>query len=716
MSAASNHRLDPAAIDAAFGYTYQKKVKAEVEDPYPEVPVELKALRNWVNYQLVPKTNKDGSPSLKADGTQRMDKIPYNPAYPFARRRKAESDNPQTWGTYEQAVANVASGFSGIGFEFGTEDKKSGFVGGDLDGCVANGEIAPWAKQILAEVNSYSEQSQSETGAHFITRGVVPSAAKIGSAELYDCERFFVFTGKRLAEYPAEVRAYDCSTLHARIKAHEFDFKHKDKSSQSSAALSSSRVIYSPKGLTSEQKIELFMLGEITSENRPFVARYEERSVEAESQSEVDLSLVNLLVAKHQGDTDKADEDFRTSILMRDKWDRTDYRGSTLKCALESYEKRHARSCDVPPSAEPPCEEPYQDLEAALRPKLEDAALYGLAGDIVRTLEPQTEAHPAGLLGQILLYYGNVIGRTAYHQINSTRHYGNIFVVRCGKSSKARKGTAGDIIDELYEQVDPVWFRTRVRSGMSSAEGLVVAVGDEELSEKDGTPVVVHPEVRDKRLVSHEGEFAQVLVVMQRPTNPISVHIRNAWDGKPLRTLTIKPRTATNHTVSILGDITITELKKKMTEDDSMNGFANRFLWVHVERTKLLPFGGEDIDFAPFVERLRKSVEFAQSQGRIYMDENAKKMWGRVYKKLSAEHEGLFGSVTSRGEAQVIRLALLYALLDCSDCIRSEHLRAALAFWQYCEDSARFIFDALTSEQRMIVEFLMERGSQTKTA
>jgi hypothetical protein len=360
--------------------------------------------------------------------------------------------------------------------------------------------------------------------------------------------------------------------------------------------------------------------------------------------------------------------------------------------------------------------EPVEVLTKLLHPKLSDDALYGLAGDIVKLIEPQTESHPAGLLVQILMYFGNIIGHTAYFQVESTRHYGNLFAVRVGVSSKARKGTGGDRINALFEQVDPVWFRTRLRSGLSSSEGLIVAVGDEEIGEdRNGHPVVIHGGVPDKRLVSYEGEFSQLLVVMQRGGNTISTNVRNAWDGKPLRTLTIKPRLATNHTISILGDITGNEAKTKMTADDSTNGFANRFLWVHVERTKLLPFGGEDIDFGPHIEELKKATEFAASQKRVFMDENARKMWSRAYERLSVAGDGLFGAVTSRGEAQVTRLALLYALLDRSERIRSEHLHAALAFWRYCEDSARFIFDELTIEQQMIVEHLRQHGSQTKT-
>ena len=67
-----------------------------------------------------------------------------------------------------------------------------------------------------------------------------------------------------------------------------------------------------------------------------------------------------------------------------------------------------------------------------------------------------------------------------------------------------------------------------------------------------------------------------------------------------------------------------------------------------------------------------------------------------MYAELSEGKLGLFGAVTSRAEAQVMRIACLYAVLDLSREINAEHLGAAKAVWKYCEDSARFVFgDAL---------------------
>src|SRR5262249_52932571 len=79
-------------------------------------------------------------------------------------------------------------------------------------------------------------------------------------------------------------------------------------------------------------------------------------------------------------------------------------------------------------------------------------------------------------------------------------------------------------------------------------------------------------------------------------------------------------------------------------------------------------------------------------QERIIWDADARRLWHEVYSELSAPKPGLFGAVVARGEAQVVRLAMIYALLDCSKVIHRNHLEAALALWKYFEDSAKYIF------------------------
>lgn len=122
---------------------------------------------------------------------------------------------------------------------------------------------------------------------------------------------------------------------------------------------------------------------------------------------------------------------------------------------------------------------------------------------------------------------------------------------------------------------------------------------------------------------------------------------------------------------------------------------TNRFLFVCVKRSKCLPFGDEGLSenvVAAFAQRLEQAASAARRVGRVTMTQAARNIWEGVYPRLSQGMPGLFGTATARGEAQALRLAMLYALLDEKAQIDRPHLLAALAVWEYAEASARCVF------------------------
>jgi hypothetical protein len=336
-----------------------------------------------------------------------------------------------------------------------------------------------------------------------------------------------------------------------------------------------------------------------------------------------------------------------------------------------------------------------------------DEAIYGIAGTIVKKLMPETETHPAAILFHILARFGNIIGRTAFTQMESTRHYCNIFVVLAGATAKARKGTANDRAEDIFAGIDPAWESTRQVGGFGSGEGVINSIrDDQEITVKGKTHIV--DGIEDKRLFIREGEFSRILAVGKREGNLLSQVLRDAWDSKTLRnTVKNSPQTATDPHVSAVCDITQHEINLRLEDADRYNGFANRFLWVFVERTKLKPFGGKDIDWSHERKALRKAVQFARQQRRIFMTEPARVMWRRKYAKLSAAQDGIVGGITSRAETQVLRLALIFALMDGKRRIWSAHLRAALALWDYSLRSVEHIFAShgvVSPEQQRILD------------
>ena len=78
-------------------------------------------------------------------------------------------------------------------------------------------------------------------------------------------------------------------------------------------------------------------------------------------------------------------------------------------------------------------------------------------------------------------------------------------------------------------------------------------------------------------------------------------------------------------------------------------------------------------------------------------DQRARDVWWQIYPDLSRDRSGLMGAILARAEAQVIRLALVYALLGfVPRRFASSTSRARSGCWQYSEASAKWIFgDAL---------------------
>lgn len=330
------------------------------------------------------------------------------------------------------------------------------------------------------------------------------------------------------------------------------------------------------------------------------------------------------------------------------------------------------------------------DWPAPPRPE----AFHGVFGEYVKRLAPHTEADEMAILIQLLVGFGNVLGRTAHFEVEADKHYLNLNAVIVGNSSKARKGTSWGHVKKLLMMIDPSW--PRPLTGLSTGEGLIHQVRDPMVkANKDGQEEIVDEGQKDKRLLAVETEFGRMLQCSNRENNTLSAVIRQAFDTGDLRVATKSaPERATGAHISIIGHITSIELNLLLTKGDCANGLANRFIWPVVKRSKLLPEGGDAacVDFRDILERLRQAVGFARQSGRLKLDQEAREFWRIIYTALSAEQPGLLGAVCSRAEAILMRIATLLAVTDCSPFITSAHLKAALAIWDYCAASAKFIF------------------------
>ena len=638
------------------------------------VPRRLTELVQWVGWQ---KRDREGKPT----------KLPINPI----TGETARVDLSATWGSFEQACqAFEQHGVDGIGFVFSEGDPYCGI---DLDGCrnPLTWVIEPWASDIIDTLESYTEVSPSGTGVHIIVEATLPPGGnRKGGVEMYDRRRFFTFTGQHIRGTPdtIEERQRQLSGLHKYL----FGGQQKpvgavpSRGDSGPVLADDQQLVDRAMKATYGDKFSDLWRGDITAYGN--------------DHSRADLALCTSLSFWTGHDRQRIDRLFRLSGLFRPKWDE---RRGVRTYGEMTVEKALQNTRDVLPFT--PIVAPLDVGQRLAWPDPpEDAAYHGLAGDVVRAIEPHSEADPTALLFQFLTAVGSMIGRDAHFVAEADRHYANLFIVLVGVSSKGRKGSSWGHVRRLLEAIDPDWVSRRITGGLSTGEGLIHQVRDpieERRAVKDNGRVIDYETIEadpgepDKRTLIVEPEFGRVLQVAIREANTLSAILRDAWDSNALRVLTKNNRlTATAPHISLIGHVTKDELRRLLTDTMAANGYGNRHLWILTKRSKQLPEGGnfDLVDTRPIIAGIARVKAFAKGLGRLDRDEEARTLWREIYGELSEGKPGLLGALTGRAEAQVMRLALIYAVLDCSPAIKAVHLQAALACWGYCFASARLIF------------------------
>lgn len=328
-------------------------------------------------------------------------------------------------------------------------------------------------------------------------------------------------------------------------------------------------------------------------------------------------------------------------------------------------------------------------------PTLHSDARHGLAGEIVGAIEPESEADPTAILLQLVAAFGNAVGRGPHMIVDGARHGCNLYICAVGKTSKGRKGTSLSRVKQFMKVADSDWLANRVKSGLCSGEGLIHYVRDPVTTVDEAGKITVDDEgVSDKRLFVAESEFGQVLRLFRRESNTLPTTLRSAWDGGDLSSLQRNVSLhATDTHITIVGHVTQSELIKLMSDVEIFSGTGNRFLWMLVTRSKVLPHGGRMLDLSSHGVQLKSALAAGRNIGRMERNEAADRLWEQFYyQNAEVDLPGLAGAIVARGEAQALRLSMIYALLDGQSTITERHLAAAIAVWRYCSESAAIIF------------------------
>jgi hypothetical protein len=311
-------------------------------------------------------------------------------------------------------------------------------------------------------------------------------------------------------------------------------------------------------------------------------------------------------------------------------------------------------------------------------PKLHREALIGLAGDVIKTIGPETEADRVALLVTFLTMFGTAAGRSPQFFVGGARHRAQLWAILVGDTSRARKGQSFSEIRHLFCGYAQPSFSHNILEGLSTGEGLLASLAD--------GPV--------DRLV-YETEFSRPLQVARREGNTLSPILRGLWDSGHASVHTKKdPIEIEDSMVTFTTHITEAELQRQLKSIDIANGFANRYMLFRVRRARILPGGGSisHATYAKLGEKIAERLALARKIGTMGRSEEAERAWHDIYMTLPEEIEELSSALLARDSAHLLRLSMVYALLDGSEVISVEHVHAAKAVWDFASASTRQLF------------------------
>lgn len=245
---------------------------------YERIPEELKNVKQWVAWS--------------------GDKLPKNPY----TGGNAQSNNPETWSDFKTACEAVEKyHFNGIGFMFAPP-----YFGVDMDDCIENQELID---EFVGSLRSYTEISTSGTGIHIICKGKLPEGQRRkNKIEMYENRRYFIMTGNIYDEQYTEIA--DCTET-IKILHQKYLYTPTPKALPREVEkinLSDSELIDKARSCKTGSLFQLLYSGS-------WEGLYA-------SQSEADMAFCNQLAFWTQKDATQMDRIFRSSGLMRPKWDK----------------------------------------------------------------------------------------------------------------------------------------------------------------------------------------------------------------------------------------------------------------------------------------------------------------------------------------------------------------------------------------------------------
>lgn len=661
------------------------------------IPDELKALDRWVTFSV--EQQRNGKPS----------KVPYV----GATNQLAKANDPATWISYGAALQATEATGRYLGFAF-TPELPYTFL--DFDDVLgAGGAIKAYASVVIDTLDSYAEASISGRGVHVIVRGRPPERftkqGVNGKVEVYPQSggRFALLTGLTRPGLGNESALITEATEQLAVffpagPTHELRGGMFEPMQQPGDRLTDAEIA----ALTEAVRVAR-QPGQMHHVDLAWGGICAKNGV-PEDQA---LHVIDVLSGGESKALNAVRDSYRRWAGGKDLSGYQELRGLMPADALETvdgilgqrWEARRPKI--VTPGRARKLVAAGGDMAIDAFPAPPPDVFHGWFGGYLELVRDTTEAPDQFHLASALTIIGAYAGRRAHTKLASGRVYPNNFTVLVGNSSESKKDTA---ISRAWNMaLSPEWTRTVTnppyveRNGVASAEAFVKGLSTA------------------SNVVIRMSEFSELLANARRKgTTTILTMLMKAWDTPPQLSndsLT-NPALALNPYVSLLAGTQPDVLASDMIGTDISSGFANRIMFVPGSGKGPNPWPDE-VDERRLHDhwlKVRHNI-MAYSEGD-YVPVNRTpavvELWEQFYRAPRGETANE-RSMAQRHQNMALKVALIFAMSDCSETIEYQHLSRAIQWIDWSWTCVRQLMGgwATSNDNRLeerIVTVLARKG------
>lgn len=370
--------------------------------------------------------------------------------------------------------------------------------------------------------------------------------------------------------------------------------------------------------------------------------------------------------------------------------------------------------------------EKYKPINEVTKLVMSEDAFYGLAGKMAMEISPINGISKEAVLFQFLICMSTLCAHKFFYSIGGKRIYSADYLVLVGNTGSSKKGTSFSDVKYFFDKFYPEFSTQRLKTGVNSGEGLINSIRDRvtsiEKNEKGKEREVTKDEGALSKIVLFlETEFSRLLKAGKRDGSTVTECYRNAWDGVPLEINTSQRSIrSTDYCVSLIAHITPKELRSLVSDIDSSNGYLNRFMFCLISGGEPKPFpeSFDRVNFS-FINEFSELLSFINSMdnGEVVLADNAKDLYLEIYNEFYYRSEDKITELISRNTQHLLKMAMLYAIIDQSPVISNEHLKAAKALIDYSAASIQELFgnDILSKKESKVLKYLStQEGKSTR--